>query len=60
MIINIDDDLFYKVISIIKNRSVSLHAKLLKIKPLNVVPSDTLTNAKAVKTQRVRNLSKKL
>ena len=54
MIINIDDDLFYKVVSIMKNRSASVYEELAKIKPIELSQKDTLIEARAVKTKRVK------
>ena len=55
MIISIDDDLFDKVVEIVKHRNLSIYNELKEIKPLDTVATDnTLQQARELKTQRVK------
>ena len=55
MIIQIRDDLFDKVVEIMKHRNLSIYNKLKEIKPLDTVATDTtLQQARELKTQRVK------
>ena len=55
MIIQIRDDLFDKVVEIMKHRNLSIYNELKEIKPLNRVATDTtLQQARELKTQRVK------
>ncbi len=57
MIIEIDDDLFYKLVDLMENRSKSIYNELKEIKPLDTVATDrTLQQARELKTQRVKQL----
>ena len=55
MIIEIRDDLFYKLVDLMENRSKSIYNELKEIKPLDTVATDnTLQQARELKTQRVK------
>ena len=55
MIIEIRDDLFYKLVELMENRSKSIYNELKEIKPLDTVATDTtLQQARELKTQRVK------
>ena len=54
MIIEIRDDLFYKLVDLMENRSKSIYNELKEIKPLDTVATDTLAKARELKTQRVK------
>ena len=55
MIIEIRDDLFYKLVDLMKNRNLSIYNELKEIKPLDRVATDnTLTKAREIKTQKVK------
>ncbi len=55
MIIEIKDDLFDKVIELVKHRNPSIYNELKEIQPLNTVATDTtLAKARELKTQRVK------
>ena len=55
MIIEIRDDLFYKLVDLMENRSKSIYNELKEIKPLDTVGTDnTLQQARELKTQRVK------
>ena len=55
MIIQIRDDLFYKLVDLMENRSKSIYNELKDIKPLDTVATDTtLQQARELKTQRVK------
>ena len=57
MIIEIRDDLFDKVVEIMKHRNLSIYNELKEIKPLDTVATDnTLQKARELKTQRVKQL----
>ena len=56
MIIEIRDDLFYKLVELMENRSKSIYNELKEIKPLDTVATDTLAKARELKTQRVKQL----
>ena len=57
MIIEIRDDLFYKLVELMENRSKSIYNELKEIKPLDTVATDTtLQQARELKTQRVKQL----
>ena len=57
MIIQIRDDLFDKVVEIMKHRNLSIYNELKDIKPLDTVATDTtLQQARELKTQRVKQL----
>ena len=53
MIIEIRDDLFYKLVDLMENRSKSIYNELKEIKPLEVA-TDTLAKARELKTQKVK------
>ena len=50
MIIDISDELFYKVVSIVKSRNLTIYEQLQKIKPY-----DVLATARATKTSKIKN-----
>ena len=55
MIIEIRDDLFYKLVDLMENRSKSIYNELKEIKPLDTVATDnTLQQARELKTQKVK------
>ena len=55
MIIDIEDDLFYKIKELMKNRSKSIYEQLEEIKPLEIKSDDnSLIKARTIKTQRVK------
>jgi hypothetical protein len=55
MIIEIRDDLFYKLVELMKNRNTTIYNELKKIQPLDTVATDnTLKQARELKTQRVK------
>ena len=56
MIIQIRDDLFDKVVEIVKHRNLSIYNKLKEIQPLDdkVATDTTLQQARELKTQRVK------
>ena len=55
MIIEIRDDLFYKLVDLMENRSKSIYNELKEIKPLDTAAIDTtLQQARELKTQRVK------
>ena len=56
MIIEIRDDLFYKLVELMENRSKSIYNELKEIKPLDTVTTDTLAKARELKTQKVKQL----
>ena len=59
IIIEIKEDLFYKLIDLMKNRSLSIHNELKNIKPLDTVATDnTLQKAREVKTAKVKETIK--
>ncbi len=58
MIIEIRDDLFYKLVDLMENRSKSIYNELKEIKPLDTVATDTLAKARELKTQKVKQTIK--
>ena len=55
MIIEIRDDLFYKLVELMKHRNLSIYNELKEIKPLDRAATDnTLTKAREIKTQKVK------
>ena len=59
MIIQIRDDLFDKVVEIMKHRNLSIYNELKEIKPLDTVATDTtLQQARELKTKKVKQLIK--
>ena len=59
MIIEIKDDLFYKLVELMENRSKSIYNELKEIKPLDTVATDnTLQQARDIKTQKVKQTIK--
>ncbi len=56
MIIQIRDDLFYKLVELMKHRNLSIYNELKEIKPLDdtVATDRTLQQARELKTQRVK------
>ena len=56
MIIEIRDDLFYKLVDLMENRSKSIYNELKEIQPLDdtVGTDNTLQQARDIKTQRVK------
>ena len=54
MIIEIRDDLFYKLVELMKHRNLSIYNELKEIKPLEVATDNTLQQARELKTQRVK------
>ncbi|MCT7492002.1 hypothetical protein [Aliarcobacter cryaerophilus] len=58
MIIEIRDDLFYKLVDLMKNRNTTIWSELKEIKPLDVATDTTLQKAREHKTQRVKETIK--
>ena len=58
MIIEIRDDLFDKVVEIMKHRNLSIYNELKEIKPLDDTAAidTTLQQARDIKTQKVKQL----
>ena len=58
MIIQIRDDLFDKVVEIMKHRNLSIYNELKEIQPLDdtVTTDTTLQQARELKTKRVKRL----
>ena len=57
MIIQIRDDLFYKLVELMKHRNLSIYNELKEIKPLDTLATDTtLQQARDIKTQKVKQL----
>ena len=56
MIIEIRDDLFYKLVELMKHRNLSIYNELKEIQPLDdtVATDTTLQQARELKTQRVK------
>ena len=55
MIIEIRDELFYKLVELMKHRNLSIYNELKDIKPLDTVATDnTLQQARELKTQKVK------
>ena len=54
MIIEIRDDLFYKLVELMKHRNLSIYNELKEIKPLEVATDNTLQQARDIKTQKVK------
>lgn len=54
MIIDIRDDLFYKLVELMKHRNLSIYNELKDIKPLEVATDTTLQQARELKTQKVK------
>ena len=58
MIIEIRDDLFYKLVELMKHRNLSIYNELKEIKPLDDTAAidTTLQQARELKTKRVKRL----
>ena len=54
MIIEIRDDLFYKLVELMKHRNLSIYNELKEIQPLRVATDTTLQQARELKTKRVK------
>ena len=55
MIIEIRDDLYYKLVDLMKHRNLSIYNELKEIQPLDTVTTDnTLATAREIKTQKVK------
>ena len=54
MIIEIRDDLFYKLVELMKNRNTTIYNELKEIKPIAAATDNTLTKAREIKTQKVK------
>ena len=54
MIIEIRDDLFYKLVDLMKNRNSTIYNELKEIKPIAVATDNILTKARELKTERVK------
>ena len=53
--IEIREDLFYKLVDLMKNRNLSIYEELENIKPLEAITTDTsLQQAREIKTQRIK------
>lgn len=58
MIISIDEELFKKVKQIVKGRNLSIYEQLEEIKPIAAATDNSLTKARELKTQRVKETIK--
>ncbi len=59
MIIEIRDDLFFKLVELMKHRNLSIYNELKNIQPLDTVATDNnLQQARELKTQRVKHTIK--
>ena len=60
MIIEIRDDLFYKLVELMKHRNLSIYNELKEIQPLDdtVATDTTLQQARELKTKKVKQLIK--
>ena len=58
MVIEIRDDLFYKLVELMKHRNLSIYNELKEIKPLDDTAAidTTLQQARDIKTQKVKQL----
>ncbi len=55
MIIEIREELFYKLVELMKHRNLSIYNELKEIKPLDTVATNnTLQQARELKTQKVK------
>jgi hypothetical protein len=54
MIIEIKEDLFYKLVDLMKNRNTTIYNELKEIKPIAVATDNTLTKARELKTQKIK------
>lgn len=54
MIIEIKEDLFYKLVDLMKNRNTTIYNKLKEIKPIAAATDNTLTKARELKTQKIK------
>ncbi|MCT7545062.1 hypothetical protein N5T80_01885 [Aliarcobacter cryaerophilus] len=54
MIIEIKEDLFYKLVDLMKNRNTTIYNELKEIKPIAAATDNTLKQARELKTQRVK------
>ena len=54
MIIEIRDDLFYKLVELMKHRNLTIYNELKEIKPLEVATNNTLQQARELKTKKVK------
>lgn len=54
MIISIDDELFYKVLQIVKDRNLNIYDELTKIKPLQDSQINSLQKARDIKTNKIK------
>ena len=53
--IEIREDLFYRLVDLMKNRNLSIYEELENIKPLEAITTDTtLQQAREIKTQRIK------
>ena len=59
MIIEIKDDLFYKLVELMKHRNLTIYNELKEIQPLDdTLATDTLAKARELKTQKVKQTIK--
>lgn len=57
--IEIKEDLFYKLVDLMKNRNTTIYNELKQIKPLdNIATDNTLQKAREVKTAKVKETIK--
>lgn len=54
MIIDIQDELFEKILSIVKGSNSKLYDELQQIQPFNLNSLDILAKARTIKTERVK------
>ena len=59
MIIDIEDELFYKMLNIVKGRNLALYNQIKDIQPLHDIKQmDTLSTAREIKTNRIKETIK--
>jgi hypothetical protein len=54
MIIEIREELFYKLVELMKHRNLSIYNELKEIKPIAAATNNTLQQARELKTKRVK------
>ena len=54
MIIDIEDELFFKIKELMKNRSKTIYEQLENITPIAALPKDTLQKSRETKTKRIK------
>jgi len=54
LIIDIQDELFSKILAIVKGRNIKVYEELQQLPPLKLNTIDTLATARAIKTDRIK------